>query len=259
VSAAVVTGDPGSTVTPSWSAGVVHSQRDDGTDGVSLNLTASPVLFTKDGTTYDPGSTSTLSLSAFGGTITSVAWTTSAGTLGATTGNSTNTLTFAANRSIVQINASATISAAVTGTNSKGTSISFGTITAEISTSIQGADGESITGPSGFLYYLSGDTSVDNAHITAPSPATGQIAIVENTSGDQAGYRYSGSAWVAKELINTGIIVADAIKAEQLQISSLDADPGSGSTADGIFLDGTNNSIKIFANGVLRVRIGNLS
>jgi hypothetical protein len=113
------------------------------------------------------------------------------------------------------------------------------------------------TGPSGFLYYLSGDTSVDNAHITAPSPATGQIAIVENTSGDQAGYRYNGSAWVAKELINTGIIVADAIKAEQLQISSLDADATG--TQDGIFLDGTNNSIKIFANGVLRVRIGNLS
>ena len=108
------------------------------------------------------------------------------------------------------------------------------------------------TGPSGFLFYLSGDSSTDNAHITASSPATGQIAIVENTSGAQAGYRYSGSSWVAKDLINTGIIVADAIKSEQLEIS---ADSGN----DRIQVDGTNNVIKIYSGGVLRIKLGNLS
>ena len=256
VSAAVVTGDPGSTVTPSWSAGVVHSQRDDGIDGVSLNLTASPVLFTKDGTTYDPGSTSTLSLSAFGGTITSVAWTTSAGTLGATTGNSTNTLTFAANRSIVQINASATISAVVTGTDSKAnTGVSFGTITAKISTSIQGADGG--VGNTGFMYFFQNNGN-DPVSGTIPSDTyeAGQIAIVENTAtpSKQAGFRYSGSAWVPKELINTGIIVADAIKAEQLQISN----DQTGSA--GIFMDynSGNSRIDIRDASGLRVRIGYL-
>ena len=113
-----------------------------------------------------------------------------------------------------------------------------------------GVDGD--TGPSGFLFYLSGDSSTDNAHITASSPATGQIAIVENTSGTQAGYRYSGSAWVSKDLINTGIIVADAIKSEQLEIS---ADSGN----DRIQMDGTNNVIKIYSGGVLRIKIGNLA
>lgn len=113
-----------------------------------------------------------------------------------------------------------------------------------------GVDGD--TGPSGFLFFLSGDSSTDNAHISASSPATGQIAIVENTSGAQAGYRYSGSAWVSKDLINTGIIVADAIKSEQLEIS---ADSGN----DRIQMDGTNNVIKIYSGGVLRIKIGNLA
>ena len=54
-------------------------------------------------------------------------------------------------------------------------------------------------------------------------------------------------------------ISTGTIKAAQLEISNLDADPGSGSTADGIFLDGTNNNIKIFAGGALRVKIGDLS
>ena len=59
--------------------------------------------------------------------------------------------------------------------------------------------------------------------------------------------------------IDGGKITANSIKAGQLEISSLTADPGSGSTDDGIFLDGTNNTIKIFAGGALRVKIGNLS
>ena len=57
--------------------------------------------------------------------------------------------------------------------------------------------------------------------------------------------------------IDGGKITANSIKAGQLEISSLTADATG--TADGIFLDGTNNNIKIFAGGVLRVKIGNLS
>ena len=173
-----------------WGTPVVYSKKtdgDDGTDGVSLNLTASPVLFTKEGTTYDPGSTSTLSLSAFGGTITSVAWTTSAGTLGATTGNSTNTLTFADNRSIAEINSSATVSAAVTGTNSKGTSISFGTVTAKISTSIQGADGTTPAPGAPGLRTIQGYLYYEKTTANAPADPSG------NTYYFNTGDVYGGS------------------------------------------------------------------
>ena len=52
-------------------------------------------------------------------------------------------------------------------------------------------------------------------------------------------------------------IAADTITASELEISNLAANPTG--TEDGIFLDGTNNNIKIFANGVLRVKIGSLS
>jgi hypothetical protein len=52
-------------------------------------------------------------------------------------------------------------------------------------------------------------------------------------------------------------ISTGTIKAAQLEISNLDADATG--TDDGIFLDGTANSIKIFAGGALRVKIGNLS
>ena len=258
VAVGLFSGAPTATAaTTTWSTPVVYAERQDGTSAVSLNLTASPVLFTKDANgTYDPDSTSTIALSAFGGSITKVTWSTSAGTLtgaGEQTSSpylSSNTLTFGNNQSLANAKASATVTAVVEGTNSKGATVSFGTITAKIATTIQGEDGA--TGPSGFLYYLSGDTSTDVAHITATSPATGQIAIVENTAGDQAGYRYSGSAWVSKDLINTGIIVSNAITATQLEISD------STGTGTGIFMDGGNNSIKIYQGTTLRVRIGNL-
>ena len=118
--------------------------------------------------------------------------------------------------------------------------------------------GESITGNTGFLYYESGDTSTDSAHITLTNVTEGQVAIVTNTSGDQAGYVYSGTEWVAKDIVNSGIIFADAIGAGQLEISA-----DAANTANSIFFDGTNNSIKIYSddgNGtaVLRVRLGNL-
>jgi hypothetical protein len=122
------------------------------------------------------------------------------------------------------------------------------------------------TGPqgnTGFLFYSSGDTSLDAAHITLTNPSVGQVAIVENTSGDQKGYIYTETApstfeWTESQIVNRGIIFADAIGAGQLEISA-NAD----STANSIFFDGENNSIKIYSdNGsggsVLRVRLGNL-
>ena len=174
-----------------WGTPVVYSKKTDGapgTDGVSLNLTASPVLFTKDGSTYDPGSTSTLSLSAFGGTITGVTWSTSAGTLSATSGvaeTAGKTLTFDADRSIAQINASATVSAAVTGTTSDGTtSVNFGTVTAKISTSIQGADGA--TPPAA------------SPGTNAPRTATGFVYSTQNSTAPSAtNYDFSNNTFTS--------------------------------------------------------------
>lgn len=174
-----------------WGTPVVYSKKTDGapgTDGVSLNLTASPVLFTKDGSTYDPGSTSTLSLSAFGGTITGVTWSTSAGTLSATSGvaeTAGKTLTFDADRSIAQINASATVSAAVTGTTSDNTTnVNFGTVTAKISTSIQGADGA--TPPAA------------SPGTNAPRTATGFVYSTQNSTDPSAtNYDFSNNTFTS--------------------------------------------------------------
>jgi hypothetical protein len=320
---------------------VVYSKKTDGapgTDGVSLNLTASPVLFTKEGTTYDPGSTSTLSLSAFGGTITGVTWSTSAGTLTATPSvaeTAGKTLTFADDQTISNINDSAIVSAAVTGTTSDGTTgVSFGTITAKISTSIQGADGATPSNGDpglktiqGYLYYEknsanapadpsgttytfstglvsggSGATEVVAPASTAINKWTNSPRTQDPTSSndhytiryfgtqnsatsDEASVTYSDAvpytnfdgvvtfsngtfssgATALNDItsnttsIDGGNIRTGTIKAAQLEISNLDADPASGSTDDGIFLDGTSNTIKIFAGGALRVKIGNLS
>lgn len=116
-----------------------------------------------------------------------------------------------------------------------------------------GAQGED--GLTGFFYYLSGDSSLDASNITATNPEEGQIAIVQNTSGDQAGYRYNGTAWVSQTIVNEGIIAANAITAEQLEISN-NTNPGSGTY---MYFDGTNNRILIYDSSVLRVKIGNLA
>jgi predicted phage tail protein len=151
-----------------WNSPVVYSKKtngDPGVDGVSLNLTASPVLFTKDANgDYDPDSTSIIALSAFGGSITKVTWSTSAGTLtgaGEKTSSpylSSNILTFGNAQSLANAKASATVTAVVTGTTSDNTTdVSFGTVTAKISTSIQGADGatpaNALKTIQGYLYY----------------------------------------------------------------------------------------------------------
>jgi hypothetical protein len=174
-----------------WGTPVVYSKKTDGDpgiNGVSLNLTASPVLFTKDGSTYDPGSASTLSLSAFGGTITSVTWSTSAGTLTATDSvaeTAGKTLTFATNQSIAEINASATVSAEVTGTTSDNTTnVNFGTVTAKISTSIQGADGAT--------------PAPATPGTNAPRTATGFVYSTQNTTAPSAtNYNFSNNTFTS--------------------------------------------------------------
>ena len=257
-----------------WGTPAIFSQRTDGgpgvagVAGVSLTLTATPVLFTFDGTNYDPGSTSALSLSAFGGTITGVNWSTSSGTLASTTGNSGNTLTFAANRTEAQVNTSATVSATVTGTDSAGTTgVSFGSITVKIATSLQGLDGS--PGGPGFFFLQRGQagTSIGTAgtelgppHHTneISNPSAGNIAIVENsaTPPQQAAWKYDTSWAQVTDFFRAEVIAANAIGASQLAIST------DSSGAAGIYMDATSNRIEIWdasSPSVLRVKLGKLT
>ena len=144
----------------------MYAERQDGTNGIALNLTATPVSFAYDGSAYDPDGTSTISLSASGGTITSVSYSDDVdAVIGAvaTGNNSGTTFTFQNNLSLANAKASAIVTAAVTGTDSKGnTGVSFGSISAKIPTTIQGTNGVSITGPrttTGHIYYQSSTAS----------------------------------------------------------------------------------------------------
>ena len=170
VAVGLFSGAPTATAaTTTWSTPVVYAERQDGTNGVALNLTASPVSFAYDGSAYDPDGTSTISLSASGGTITSVTYSDDvASAIGAvaTGNNAGSTFTFQNDLSLANAKASATVTAAVTGTDSKGnTGVSFGSISAKIPTTIQGTDGQngvSITGPrttTGHIYYQSSTAS----------------------------------------------------------------------------------------------------
>ena len=134
----------------------------DGIDGVTLSLTAEPVSFDYDGSAYDPTSTSTISLNVSGATATGVTWSVSNAnaTLNSTSGTANKTLTFSNNLTEAQAKASVTVSAAVTGTTSDGTTgVSLGTATVKIPTTIQGSNGTAgAPGPriySGYLYYQS--------------------------------------------------------------------------------------------------------
>ena len=99
-------------------------------------------------------------LSAFGGTITSVTYTDN-NRSGCSTGNASTsgcTATFTANRTQAQVEQANTVTAAVTGTTSDGTTgVSFGSITVDIPTVINGADegdGEdALRTVHGYLYY----------------------------------------------------------------------------------------------------------
>ena len=133
---------------------------EDGVDGVGISGSATHVTFNKDGSTYDPASTSTVSLSAVGGTITSVTYTASSPAYMtiSSAGNSGCTVTFSNNRSSAQVNASNSVTAAVTGTTSDGTTgVSFGSYVIPIGTSINGVDGgagaDGLRTVQGYLYY----------------------------------------------------------------------------------------------------------
>ena len=147
----------------------------DGVNGVTLIPSASHVAFNKDGSTYDPASTSTVTLSAVGGTITGVTWSVQPANSYLTlsgTGNSGCTVTFGNDRTAAQINGTNTVTAVVTGTTSDGaTNQAFGTVVIPIPTSINGSDGVGTNGlrtVQGYLYY---EKSVTPG--TAPSAPSG--------------------------------------------------------------------------------------
>ena len=111
-------------------------------------------------------------------------------------------------------------------------------------------------GPTGFFYVLQNNTSTPvSTTIPAGTYTAGQIAIVQNNNGVQAGFRYNGSVWQAQTIVNKDIIFANAIDAEQLRISNTTG--GSGQT--GIYMNGINNRIEIWNSGVRRIKIGNLA
>lgn len=132
----------------------------EGIDGVALSLTAEPVSFDYDGSAYDPTTTSTISLNVNGATATGATWSVSNtnAALNASSGTGDKTLTFSSNLSEAAAKASVTVSAAVTGTTSDGTTnVNLGTATVKVPTTIQGSVGSNgAPGPriySGYLYY----------------------------------------------------------------------------------------------------------
>jgi hypothetical protein len=64
-------------------------------------------------------------------------------------------------------------------------------------------------------------------------------------------WRWSGTSWSAARLIDTDVIMANAIQAEQLQISK-------GSGADRMFFNGDKNRIEIYAGNQIRIKLGYL-
>jgi hypothetical protein len=115
-------------------------------------------------------------------------------------------------------------------------------------TGVDGAPGTNgDDGLSGFFYVAT------LAELEALPAVTGQVGIVTGGAED-VGYIYSGGQWVQQAFIDTGIIVADAIGAAQLEISA-----NSRFESGTIYMDGTNNRIEIFDNtGAIRVILGNL-
>ncbi|REK53198.1 MAG: hypothetical protein DWQ49_12140, partial [Bacteroidetes bacterium] len=168
---------------------------DDGVDGVSLNMTATQVVFNKDsGGNYDPANTSTISLSAFGGTITSVTYTDNRSYLStSSTSNSGCTATFSANRTKAQVEQANTVTAAVTGTTSDGTTgVSFGSITVDIPTVINGSDGgdgaDALRTVHGYLYY-------EKTSAGAPSAPSGNSYSFANGTVSGSGIGTGTNVW----------------------------------------------------------------
>jgi predicted phage tail protein len=113
-------------------------------------------------------------------------------------------------------------------------------------TGATGANGDD--GLSGFFYVST------LAELQALPAVAGQVGIVTGGAED-VGYIYNGTTWVAQAFIDTGIIVANAIGAAQLEISA-----NSSGQNGSIYMDGANNRIEIFdTTGALRVKLGNLA
>jgi len=115
-------------------------------------------------------------------------------------------------------------------------------------------------GTSGFVYLFRQTFEAPSA-AEIPFPADGQVAIIENTARTQAAFIWKGGIWVSQELFNTGVIMADAIKASQLEISS---NPGVNNGARIYFNSSAGsdaqNRISIFdLSNVERVKIGKLN
>ena len=262
VSAAVVTGNPGSTLYPSWSLGVVHSQRKDGEGNILATLSNPNVIITanNDGTVPSgnfagsgtvlqvfEGSTPLDYHNNGNGTGQVAIGGSGVASSGLTRGNPVQTGS-AGSRYAVYGDISAltvdtgTITFNITGFKLDGTAITPFSIVQSFSKTKAG-----ISGNTGFLFVT--------ALPSASNYEVGQVVIVEASAGAaQQGYIKVGASWVARDIVNHDIIFADAIRAEQLEISSSVAGGSS------IFMNstGTNNSIEIYDSGTLRVKIGKL-
>ena len=254
VSAAVVTGNPGSTVAPSWSTGVVHSRREDGATGPAgvdafnvvlgwtsrvvprdasnnpdLSSTANTVTLYKGGTLY--GSYSLPAANVVGSNITP-------DTTGS--GGGTGVLNYGTAANMTADEATITYGVIpVVGAVNQATIYVTSTLTLAPIGGI---------GNTGFLFVT-----------TLPAPAAydvGQVVIVEASAGAaQQGYIKVGTVWVARDIVNHEIIFANAIRSDQLEISRTSAQAGA--SADRVFIN--DNAIQIFAGGTLRVKLGNLN
>ena len=262
VSVAVASGDPTDTSADfgTWSVPALLNERVDGSEGITGTFSGLGT-YVYDGTNYDI-SDFTVSVNVQGLTnITYSNWSASGPNWSITNSNSASqTMSGPSNQPESNVDTYVTngrsVSVTVTGTDSEGNTGVSKTFSGLIPITKQ-----SRNGLTGFLYYfsnVSGASGLASSYITASSPDTGQIAIVQNSDGDQAGYRYDGSAWQSQNIVNSDIIFANAIGAKQLEIS----EENTGSNR--IYFDGSSGSgprILIFGASSTqpRVILGRLS
>jgi hypothetical protein len=117
----------------------------------------------------------------------------------------------------------------------------------------------------------SAPTNAEVSTLLGRNPVAGDICTVSyNNFNNAAVYRYT-TAWALFQTYITGsLIVQNTITADKLSVNQLSAIsanlgtitagtirlPATGSSY--IIVDGSNNRIDVFENGVLRVRLGNL-
>ena len=230
---AVGTGGPTTTnAALDWSSAVVYARRVDGVDGqdstvpgpdgadgaqVNVNVSTPNMVYFYDGATWDPASTSaTVTVTVNG--LTSVTY---SGTNSST--SNVKTVSFSSNvaeGSITAQGASGNIS--VSGNKSDGSSYSSGNIPWSIPAvkAARGATGDD-GGPGFFKIVRTTPSTAAPTTGEIADPTTNSAAIVENSSGTQVAYIYNGSAWVANELISTGVISANAITANLIDAGAV--------------------------------------